>query len=690
MSDTGDITAGWLAERLQEGGAVAGADVRALTVSEIQQGMTGRVLRIEAEYRPPSAGPAKLIAKLPGRNPGISELVRRFRLYEREAGFYRDLAHRAGVPVPRCYFAGPVGEEHAILLEDLTPAIAGDLAAGCDPGVADSVLRHLAAMHSRWWGAGELTSVGWLPTPRGLVDPASAAAAYASAWDRFAARHGDRLPEGLVRLGERLRGNRTVLDSLSEPPLTLVHGDCRLNNLLFDPSGGAVVAFIDWQVAVKGKPASDAACLLVSSLNPDIRREAQEELLRSYHSALVAHGVTGYSLDRCQLEFRLEILSEVIQTIVWANLDLGTEGETGPEGEVAAARLFAAIDDLDLLDLVPAPPAGPPGRSSMVRAMELNLAGFRVGVTTTPKRAESISQNPLYRRLVKPAIDRLGHRDEGPAPPPPPAEPRPDLSDPQAAAVWEEVSRLGWYHTIDVGHGIATPGFVDNRSTVDRFGLPRDMSGMRGLDIGTYDGFWSFEMERRGASEMIGIDLDDPLDHDLPRLTKKRLLEESQTAEGVRRTVGTQLAQVGMQLPGEGFRLAKRLLGSKAERRVLDVYQVSPEALGGTFDVVLISQLLLRLRDPQTVIENMFSVTRGFAIVAEPYDAELERMDRPVSEFVGTEKLGAWWSHSIKSMRKMMEVAGFDPVEEVARFPVTNKVGSFTKVILKGHAPTKS
>lgn len=267
------------------------------------------------------------------------------------------------------------------------------------------------------------------------------------------------------------------------------------------------------------------------------------------------------------------------------------------------------------------------------------------------------------------------------------AEPPSVPTDPAARRLWERVSEIGWYHTINLGGGVVTPGFIDNRATVDRFGLPRDMTGMRCLDIGTYDGFWAFEMERRGAREVIGIDVDSPLEHDMPRLQRAEAVRVAgmQSERQRQRWSETQSSR-GLQYPGAGFALAKEALGSRARRENINVYDVSPERLG-TFDVVLISQLLLRLRDPQTVIENMFSVARGIAIIAEPFDAELEEASRPLSEFVGTTVLGVWWRHSIQSMRKMMEVAGFAPVEEVSRFEVENRSGRFSKVVLKGHVP---
>jgi tRNA (mo5U34)-methyltransferase len=319
------------------------------------------------------------------------------------------------------------------------------------------------------------------------------------------------------------------------------------------------------------------------------------------------------------------------------------------------------------------------------------FGGFSLKVGTDARRAERIKKNPMFRYLVRPGLNFISHRENGHgrvamdnlATQTHPGR-QVGAGDPET---WKKVSSIGWYHTIDLGNGIVTPGFIDNRHTVRKFGLPDDMSGMRCLDIGTYDGFWAFEMERRGASEVVGIDVDSPLDHDIPLPARRRAMEAIGRHDEVAREQWTQAqAQRGLQYPGEGFRLAAEILGSKAKRENLSIYDLSPERLG-MFDVVLISQLLLRLRDPQTAIENMFSVTRGFAIVAEPFDPDLESLSRPVSEFVGTSYIGIWWRHSAKSMARMMETAGFSPVEEVSRFETSNREGKFTKVVLKGYVP---
>jgi tRNA (mo5U34)-methyltransferase len=334
---------------------------------------------------------------------------------------------------------------------------------------------------------------------------------------------------------------------------------------------------------------------------------------------------------------------------------------------------------------------------TLTREKRFSVAGFHVGFGADPARVEKLRRSALFRRFVKPLIGSGGEKStngngrlkviESSRSPT-----DPETLDAAGRKLWDKVAEIGWYHTIELGHGVVTPGFIDNRPTVDLFGIPDDLTGKRCLDIGTYDGFWGFEFERRNASEVIGIDVDSPLEHDVPRPVRLRALADVGNAGDVhRKRWDDQAGEYGLQYPGRGFDLAKKTLGSRMKRELVNVYDVSPERLG-KFDLVFISQLLLRLRDPQSVIENMISVLNpgGIAIIGEPYEPDLEATGRPLSEFLGTNTLGVWWVHSVNSLRSMMEVAGFASVEEVSRFTAVNRAGRFEKVVLKGHVPTES
>jgi len=139
-----------------------------------------------------------------------------------------------------------------------------------------------------------------------------------------------------------------------------------------------------------------------------------------------------------------------------------------------------------------------------------------------------------------------------------------------------------WYHTIELHPGLVTPGWFDLRPIVD--GLPwPEITGRRCLDIGTYDGYLAFEMERRGAAEVVAVDIADHDGWDWPVRLRAR--------------GGAELARLAGADKGAGFALAAEILGSKVKRHEVSIYDLDPAELG-TFDVVICGSLLLHLRDP--------------------------------------------------------------------------------------------
>src|SRR5918911_1254406 len=111
---------------------------------------------------------------------------------------------------------------------------------------------------------------------------------------------------------------------------------------------------------------------------------------------------------------------------------------------------------------------------------------------------------PTVRTRTGASIE--GHRYSSGVPPGPMATGH--TRDGPAGDLRTRVEEVGpWYHTLDLGSGVVTEGMFDLRPYVDRYGLPESLSGMRVLDVGTFDGFWAFEMERRGA-DVTSLDVD--------------------------------------------------------------------------------------------------------------------------------------------------------------------------------------
>jgi tRNA (mo5U34)-methyltransferase len=133
-----------------------------------------------------------------------------------------------------------------------------------------------------------------------------------------------------------------------------------------------------------------------------------------------------------------------------------------------------------------------------------------------------------------------------------------------------------WYHQIEVAPGVVTPGVNDSQMVLAALQLPERLDGMRVLDIGARDGFFSFECERRGAAEVVAIDYLTP--------------EET------------------------GFPIARQLVGAQVEMRQANVYDLNPEEFG-TFDLTLFLGVLYHLRDPMLALDRIASVSRGRVIV---------------------------------------------------------------------------
>jgi tRNA (mo5U34)-methyltransferase len=224
--------------------------------------------------------------------------------------------------------------------------------------------------------------------------------------------------------------------------------------------------------------------------------------------------------------------------------------------------------------------------------------------------------------------------------------PAPDLAD-----LRHEVDSVPlWYHTIELAPGVVTPGWFDLRPIVETMPWP-DVRGKRCLDVGTYDGFLAFELERRGAAEVVATDISDPSGWDWPLITRGR---------GTQAVAATAGGKTGM-----GFDIARRGLGSSVERVETSVYDLRAEDIG-TFDVVVCGSLLLHLRDPVRALEAIRGVCSGVFLSAETVQLLLSVVHRrrPVAELKGDRNC-QWWIPNVAGHRRMITAGGFR-IEEAA------------------------
>jgi tRNA (mo5U34)-methyltransferase len=205
--------------------------------------------------------------------------------------------------------------------------------------------------------------------------------------------------------------------------------------------------------------------------------------------------------------------------------------------------------------------------------------------------------------------------------------------------------------------GELTEGMFDLRPFVERYGLPERLDGKRCLDVGTWDGFWAFEMERRGAAEVVALDLDDERELDWPpRRRPKEFPDEPR---------------------GANFRVAKEALGMSAERTVLSIYDATPAEIG-EFDFIFCGSVLIHLRDQLLALERIAGLTRsgGTFVSAEAYDPLASRIPIPLARFrADRPKDVVFWEPNVRAWRRMLWTAGFDEVSEHSRFKLRATAG---------------
>jgi tRNA (mo5U34)-methyltransferase len=247
-----------------------------------------------------------------------------------------------------------------------------------------------------------------------------------------------------------------------------------------------------------------------------------------------------------------------------------------------------------------------------------------------------------------------------------------------------------WWHSIDLGYGVVTDGTKTPEYLAAEhasLGLP-DLQGKAVLDIGAWDGFYSFACERAGAARVVA------LDHfvwsiDLP-------VYQQRYREAVDRGLVTSEPDSDPELwrpdelPGKrGFDVARAALGSDVEAVVADFQRADLDAIG-RFDVVLFLGVIYHMRDPLEALRRLLRLTGELAIIESEAFALRGAERRPLFEFVGGGgRLGDptnWWIPNRRGLEQLCLAAGFARVEHVSSAPPEPTPGALTRMRTVMHA----
>jgi hypothetical protein len=327
-------------------------EVAGFTLEPVGTGQIAATYRVAPHYGTSGPhGPASLILKCPPADPATRQVAQRSGSYKVEILFYRELATQVDIQVPQ-YWDATYDEttgDYLLLLEDAAPARAGDQLAGCTVTQAQLAIEELVELHAPFWNRCGADALPWIRRrdrdSKAMVEACRAAA------DRFLHQYQGRLGPETIRLSGHLAELFTTYLSAEWETRSTVHGDYRIDNLLFFQDHSQRPIVVDWGGISEGPPVADVSYLLGGSLLARDRRDAEELLVRSYHDRLVAKGIQDITWDECWRQYRIHAVSGMVMATLAPVTVQRTE--RGDEMFLAMAERHAQqIHDLGTIDLV--------------------------------------------------------------------------------------------------------------------------------------------------------------------------------------------------------------------------------------------------------------------------------------------------------------------------------------------------
>ncbi|WP_168453671.1 phosphotransferase [Sphingopyxis microcysteis] len=278
------MTAEWL-------GAVLGwpGKLKAFTATKVGTGQMCDSYRLTLDWQGDTDAPATVIAKCPSHDAASRNIAKLTGTYVKEVSWYRELAAASGVPAPHCHYHAIADEEvdFILILSDLAPARQGDQLAGLGLAGLVPCIEAAASLHAHLWNDPHLAQLPWLARDNGELVRALFPELYLGFRERYAAR----LASEILDIGAGIVAKLDAYLAREPAARTLVHGDLRIDNILFAPDGDACW-LVDWQTLGRGSSAADLAYLVGTSIaDPFERAAADRPAFDHWIAALRRHGV---------------------------------------------------------------------------------------------------------------------------------------------------------------------------------------------------------------------------------------------------------------------------------------------------------------------------------------------------------------------------------------------------------------
>lgn len=333
-------------------GVLDGGTIISVEAHDIGEGtgIFGQIARLDLKVEGDAGNaPTTVVAKMACTEPANLEVAMMLGLYEREIKMFEHVLDETPITTPVCH--GAVRQDDGqflLLLENMSIAYdVGDQVVGATLSQAEAAIDALAAMHAYWWQRPELDAMDWLPVPNAPQYVAAVPNIYRAGLPVLESDWADRVPPRAIDVARSVDPQfEELLHRTAGGPTTLIHTDTRLDNIFFSKTDDSV-AFIDFQLALRGRAVADIAYLIGTSVPHELGRENWEQLLRRWHGAVRDLGVDGYAFDDALTHYReaaLYYLSGAMSLI--GTFDAGNDRGAAMV-EAYSTRILNHVVDID-------------------------------------------------------------------------------------------------------------------------------------------------------------------------------------------------------------------------------------------------------------------------------------------------------------------------------------------------------
>jgi len=345
------VTTDWLESVLVSSEKFSGIKIEDVSCDNIGEGtgIFGEIGLLTISYSSEGDFPKSMVVKLPCVEPENLVVAQALGIYGREVSFYRSIGKSSSLRIPECFYSQLDDDGRFVLLiEDLSSDFSvGDQVVGATHEQVECVIDALSGFHAQWWENPELETLDWLPVPNDPAYMATVPGIYRAGLPVLQQEWADRIMPESIEVATLLEPRfEEVMEMFSERPHTFAHADTRLDNIFFSESSSEEVAFIDFQLCLRGKGINDLAYIIGNSVPREIAAANWKSYIERWLTCLSKHGIK-YGLEDAIRGYRQAVLYYTVGAMsLIASFDTGNE-RGAAMAEAYVTRIFNHVVDIN-------------------------------------------------------------------------------------------------------------------------------------------------------------------------------------------------------------------------------------------------------------------------------------------------------------------------------------------------------